>query len=418
MSPLTPSQRWSALLALALGGFAIGLTEFVAMGLLPDIARSLLPTLYARSTSQAVAHAGWMISVYALGVVIGAPLFAALTARLPRKKILLGLLVIFIVGTAASAAAPTFGLVLAARFVAALPHGAYFGAAGLVAASIMGPGSHGKGFAVSLGGLTVANVVGVPAITHIGQTAGWRVAYLIIAVIFALTLFAVLATVPSVAAHPNGSARSELRAFRAPQVWLVAGIASIGFGGFFAIDSYIAPVTTHVAGLSASTVPWVLVAVGLGMTIGNAAGGWASDRDLRRAMLTGFLAFIVSMVVFALVAHWPAGLFLGAFLVGAASLFLGPAMQSRLIQVAPGAQMMGAAVNQSAMNIANSLGALLGGVVIAGGLGYVAPSWVGVGLGLTGFALAGVSFALESSARRATTATGETTPLPEPTKGR
>ncbi|GII42415.1 MFS transporter [Planotetraspora phitsanulokensis] len=413
MSPLTPAQRWSALLALALGGFAIGLTEFVAMGLLPDIAGSLLPTVYARSTSEAVAQAGWMISVYALGVVVGAPLFAAFTARLPRKKILLGLLVVFIVGTAASAAAPTFGLVLVARFVAALPHGAYFGAAGLVAASIMGPGSHGKGFAVSLGGLTVANVIGVPVITHIGQSAGWRIAYLIIAVIFALTLFAVLATVPAIAAHPNGSARSELRAFRAPQVWLVAGIASIGFGGFFAIDSYIAPVTTHVAGLPASTVPWVLVAVGLGMTIGNAAGGWASDRDLRRAMLSGFPVFIASMVVFALVSRWTAGLYLGAFLVGAASLFLGPALQSRLIQVAPGAQMMGAAVNQSAMNIANSLGALLGGVVIAGGLGYVAPTWVGVGLGLLGFVLAGVSYALESPRRRTAD-----TPLPEPAEAR
>ncbi|GAA4577597.1 MFS transporter [Planotetraspora kaengkrachanensis] len=408
MSPLTPAQRWSALLALALGGFAIGLTEFVAMGLLPDIARSLLPTLYARSTSEAVAQAGWMISVYALGVVVGAPLFAALTARVPRKKILLGLLALFIVGTAASAAAPTFGLVLVARFVAALPHGAYFGAAGLVAASIMGPGSHGKGFAVSLGGLTVANVIGVPVITHVGQSSGWRVAYLIIAIIFALTLFAVLATVPAIAAHPNGSARSELRAFRAPQVWLVAGIASIGFGGFFAIDSYIAPVTTHVAGLPASTVPWVLVAVGLGMTIGNAAGGWASDRDLRRSMLSGFPVFIASMVVFALVSRWTAGLYVGAFLVGAASLFLGPALQSRLIQVAPGAQMMGAAVNQSAMNVANSLGALLGGVVIAGGLGYVAPTWVGVGLGLIGFALAGISYALESPRRRSAQA-----PLPE-----
>ncbi|GII57663.1 MFS transporter [Planotetraspora thailandica] len=412
MSPLTPAQRRSALLALALGGFAIGLTEFVAMGLLPDIARSLLPEMYTQSTSQAVAHAGWMISVYALGVVVGAPILAALTARVPRKTMLLGLLAIFIVGTLASALAPTFGLVLVARFVAALPHGAYFGAAGLIAASIMGPGSHGKGFAVALGGLTVANVVGVPAITRLGQDAGWRVAYLAIAAVFVVTLLAVLATVPAVAAHPNGSARSELRAFRAPQVWLVAATASLGFGGFFAIDSYIAPVTTHVAGLSASTVPWVLVAVGLGMTIGNAAGGWASDRNLRLAIMIGFPAFIASMAIFALVSRWHAGLFAGAFLVGVAGLFLGPAMQSRLISVAPGAQMMGAAVNQSAMNIANSLGALLGGIVIARGFGYVAPSWVGVGLGLIGFALASVSFALEASRRRAAEA------VPEPAGAR
>ncbi|ETK36873.1 MFS transporter [Microbispora sp. ATCC PTA-5024] len=400
MRPLTPAQRRSALLALALGGFAIGLTEFVAMGLLPDIARDLLPQMYAQSTSQAVAHAGWIVSVYALGVVVGAPTLAALTARIPRKTMLLGLLAIFIVGTVASALAPTFGLVLVARFVAALPHGAYFGAAGLIAASIMGPGSHGKGFAVALGGLTVANVVGVPAITRLGQDAGWRVAYLAIAAMFAVTLLAVLATVPAVAAHPDGSARSELRAFRAPQVWLVAATAALGFGGFFAIDSYIAPVTTHVAGLPASAVPWVLVAVGLGMTAGNAAGGWAADRDLRLTLLAGFPAFVAAMGIFALIAHWPAGLFAGAFLIGVAGLFLGPAMQSRLIAVAPGAQMMGAAVNQSAMNVANSLGAALGGVVIARGLGYVAPGWVGVVLGLVGFALAATSFALEASRRR------------------
>ncbi|HEY1485069.1 MAG TPA: MFS transporter [Micromonosporaceae bacterium] len=398
MTRLTPAQRWFALLSLALGGFAIGLTEFVAMGLLPEIAHNLLPGQYAQSSSQAVAHAGLMISAYALGVVVGAPLFAALGARAPRKIMVLGLLGLFIVGTVASAVAPTFGLVLVARFIAALPHGAYFGAAGILAASIMGPGQQAKGFAVVLGGLTVSNVIGVPIITRIGQTAGWRFAYLAIAAVFVLTLVAVMATVPRVAAHPGGSARSEMGAFRKPQVWLVAAVASVGFGGFFAVDSYIAPVTTHVAGMATSTVPWVLVAVGLGMTVGNAVGGWFSDRNLRRSLLLGFPVFIASMVVFALIAHTHVGLFAGAFLVGAASLFLGPPMQARLIEVAPGAQMMGAAVNQSAMNVANSLGALLGGIVIAHGLGYVAPSWVGVALGVLGFGLAGISFALDKPA--------------------
>jgi MFS transporter, DHA1 family, inner membrane transport protein len=407
MAPLTPAKRWYALLALALGGFAIGLTEFVAMGLLPQIASDLLPGQYAASSSKAVAQAGWMISVYALGVVVGAPLFAAFGARVPRKKLVLGLLTLFVVGTVASAIAPTFGLVLVARFIAALPHGAYFGAAGILAATIMGPGNQAKGFAIVLGGLTVSNVVGVPLITRIGQTAGWRMSYLLIGLVFALTFAAVLATVPTVAAETTGSARRELRAFRAPQVWLVAAVASIGFGGFFAIDSYIAPVTTHVAGLATATVPWVLVAVGLGMTTGNALGGWFSDRNIRRAMLTGFPVFIAAMVVFALIAHTPIGLFVGAYLVGAASLFLGPPMQARLIEVAPGAQLMGAAVNQSAMNVANSLGALLGGIVIAHGLGYTAPSWVGVMLGVVGFGLAGVSFALEDATKRKAARAGQ-----------
>jgi MFS transporter, DHA1 family, inner membrane transport protein len=395
MTRLTPTQRWLALIALALGGFAIGLTEFVAMGLLPEIAKNLLPGQYAQSSSKAVAHAGWMISAYALGVVVGAPLFAALGARVPRKKLVLGLLVLFIVGTVGSALAPSFGLVLVARFIAALPHGAYFGAAGILAASIMGPGQQAKGFAVVLGGLTVSNVIGVPLITRIGQAEGWRFAYLAIAGVFALTLVAIITTVPTVAGDHNGSARNELRAFRKPQVWLVAAVASVGFGGFFAIDSYISPVTTHVAGLATSTVPWVLVAVGAGMTVGNALGGWFSDRNIRRALIVGFPMFIAAMVVFALIAHTHIGLFAGAFTVGATSLFLGPPMQARLIAVAPGAQLMGAAVNQSAMNIANSLGALLGGLVIAHGLGYTAPSWVGVALGVLGFALAGVSFAVD-----------------------
>jgi DHA1 family inner membrane transport protein len=393
---LTTSRRFAALGALALGGFAVGLTEFVAMGLLPEIARGLLPGLWATSSSAAVGHAGWMITAYALGVVAGAPTIAVLTARVPRKRLVVGLLVLFVVGTVASALAPTFGLVLLARFVAGLPHGAYFGAAGMVAAALLGPGSQGKGFATVLGGLTVANVIGVPLITWLGQATSWRVAYLAIAAMFLLTLVAVLATVPALAAAPGGSPRAEMSAFRKPQVWFAAVTAAVGFAGFFAADSYIAPVTTSVAGLSSGAVPWVLVAVGLGMTVGNALGGWSADRDIKRSVLIGLGSIAVTTAVFAAIAHRPAGLFVGAFLIGATGLFLGPALQARLITVAPEAQLMGAAVNQSAMNLANSLGAALGAVVIARGYGYLAPAWVGVGLAVVGLALAVTSFAYEA----------------------
>ncbi|WP_374102269.1 MFS transporter [Micromonospora sp. U21] len=389
----------AAVVALALGGVAVGLTEFVAMGLLPEIARGLLPEQYAQSSSGAVARAGWMITAYALGVVVGAPLIAALSARVPRKKLVLGLLVLFAVGTVASAIAPTFGLVLVARFVAALPHGAYFGAAGLLAAALMGPGKEARGFATVLSGLTAANVVGVPLITRLGQAAGWRTAYLVIAGVFLLTLVAVLAVVPEVAAAADGSPAAELRALRTSQVWLVAATGAVGFAGFFAVDSYIAPVTTDVAGLSAAAVPWALVAVGLGMTVGNALGGWLADRDLRRSMIIGFVAMIASIAVFSLVASTRTGLFVGAFLVGATSLYLGPVLQARLITVAPGAQLMGAAVNQSAMNIANSLGAALGSVAIAAGLGYLAPARVGLALAVLGLVLAGVSLAADRRSR-------------------
>ncbi|SIM84142.1 MFS transporter [Micromonospora cremea] len=401
MHGLSRGRRLAAVVALALGGVAVGLTEFVAMGLLPEIARGLLPEQYAHSSSGAVARAGWMITAYALGVVVGAPLIAALSARVPRKKLVLGLLVLFAVGTIASATAPTFGLVLVARFVAALPHGAYFGAAGLLAAALMGPGREARGFATVLSGLTAANVVGVPLITRLGQAAGWRIAYLVIAGVFLLTLLAVLAVVPEVAAAADGSPAAELRALRTSQVWLVAATGAVGFAGFFAVDSYIAPVTTDVAGLSAATVPWALVAVGLGMTVGNALGGWLADRDLRRSMIIGFVAMIASIAVFSLVASTRTGLFVGAFLVGATSLYLGPVLQARLITVAPGAQLMGAAVNQSAMNIANSLGAALGSVAIAAGLGYLAPARVGLALAVLGLVLAGVSLSADRRSREA-----------------
>ncbi|MFF0469679.1 MFS transporter [Micromonospora zamorensis] len=405
MIELSRGRRVAALVALALGGVAIGLTEFAAMGLLPDIARGLLPQEYARSSSDAVARAGWTITAYALGVVVGAPLIAALSARLPRKKLVLGLLALFAVGTVASAIAPTFDLVLVARFAAALPHGAYFGAAGLLAATLMGPGNEARGFATVLSGLTVSNVVGVPLITRLGQAADWRVAYLVIAGVFLLTLLAVLAVVPEVAATVDGSPAAELRSLRSSQVWLVAATGAVGFAGFFAVNTYIAPVTTDVAGLSATTVPWALVAVGLGMTVGNALGGWFADRDLQRSMVIGFVAMTVSIAAFSLVASTRVGLFVGAFLVGATSLYLGPVLQARLITVAPRAQMMGAALNQSAMNIANSLGAALGSVAIAAGLGYLAPARVGVVLAIVGLALGMVSFAVGRRTRERVPAT-------------
>lgn len=400
------SRRRAALLALALGGFGLGLTEFVAVGLLPDMARELLPSLYAHSAPDAVAKAGWVITIYALGVVAGAPTIAALTARVSRRRLVLGLLALFVVGTVASALAPTFSLVLVGRFIAALAHGAYFGAAGLLASAMLGPGSEGKGFSVVLSGLTAANVFGVPLITSLGQSAGWRVAYLAVAGVFALTLLAVLVTVPHVAAAPGGSPRAELSAFRSPQVWLVALVAAVGFGGFFAVNSYIAPVTTHVTGLPAAAVPWALAVVGLGMTVGNALGGIAADRNLRRSILLGFAGMIVTVALFGVVARNPAGLFVAAFLVGAASLFMGPALQARLITVAPGAQLMGAAVNQSATNVANSIGAALGGAVIAAGWGYLSSAWIGVVLAALGLTLAVVSFRFDAR-RSARTSTGD-----------
>nr|WP_269810531.1 MFS transporter [Kineosporia rhizophila] len=383
-------RRFGALFALALGGFAVGLTEFVVMGLLPDIARDLLPEQYATDREAAIARTGWLISAYALGVVAGAPTIAALTARVQRKPLVLGLLGLFVVGTAASALAPSFEWALLARFIGGIPHGAYFGAAGLLASRLLGPGAHAKGFSLVIAGLTVSNVVGVPAITYLGQATDWRVAYLAVAAAFALTLFAVLAIVPPVTSTVIGSPRAELGSLRSGQVWLTALAAAIGFSAFMAIYTYAAPMTTSVAGLSESAVPWVLATAGLGMTVGNVLGGYSADRDLPRSMTGGFVALLLAGAVFWVIARNPVGLFVGVFLVSACGLFLAPALQARLIQVAPGALLMGAALSQSAMNTANSLGAWLGGLVIAGGFGYLSPAVVAVvlsavGLGLTVF---------------------------------
>ena len=397
---LSPVRVRFALLALALGGFAIGATEFVAMGLLPNLAADLLPGLYASSPDAANAQVGWLISAYALGVVVGAPTIAAAAARWPRKKLLLALLAAFTLATIASALLPSFGLVLVARFVAALPHGAYFGIASLVAAELMGPGKRARGVAIVLSGLTIANVIGVPSITWLGQIAGWRIAYLTVAGLFALTFVAVIIAVPFQAGNPGATMRNELRAFSRLQVWLALLIGAVGFGGLFAVYTYVAPLVIEVTGLPALAVPLVLVVVGLGMTVGNFVGGALADRSVRRTMYLFFGVMIAALLLLAFSADTLAGLLIGVFLVGGAASALSPTIQTRLMDVAHDSQSIAAALNHSALNLGNALGAYLGGVVVAAGLGYLAPIWVGLGLSVLGVALAVVTFAIDRSRRR------------------
>ena len=388
MITLSPVRTRFALLALALGGFGIGATEFIASGLLPDIAADLLPQLDASSHEKAIAQAGIMISAYAAGVVVGAPTIAVLAARLPRKGLLLALVAAFTLGSLASALAPTFPTLVIARFVAALPHGAYFGIASLVAASLMGPGKRGRGVAFVLGGLTVANLIGVPAITFLGQATGWRSAYVAVASVFALAAIAIFFAVPRQPGDPHATFARELRGFKRLSVWVVLLTAALGFGGFFAVQSYLAPLATQVAGLPTSFVPLVLVDLGLGMTIGNIVGGQLADRGAVRAIFIGFGAFALSFVLLGLIGSTPVGLFIGVFFVAASTLTLGPAIQTRLMDVAGDSQTLAAAANHSALNLGNSLGAVLGGAVIAAGFGYLAPTWVGLVLCIPGIALA------------------------------
>ncbi len=411
---LSPARVRLALLALALGGFGIGSTEFVAMGLLPQIAENLLPGLSVRSPDDAIAQAGIMISAYAAGVVVGAPTIAVFAARFPRKGLLLALVIAFTVGTLASAAAPTFELVVVARFLAALPHGAYFGIAALVAASLMGPGKRGRGIALVLSGLTIANVIGVPAITFLGQATNWRVAYLAVAAIFALTVVAIILVVPRQPGDPGATVRREIGGFARPAVWLALLTGALGFGGFFAVYSYVAPLTTEVTGLAPAIVPLVLVVAGLGMTVGNLVGGRLADRGALRAVFLSFGIFVIALLGLALSGPTIPGLFVGVFAVGFASSSLSPAIQTRLMDVAGDSQTLAAAANHSALNIGNSLGAILGGAVIAAGFGYLAPTWVGLLLCLPGILLAVVGGLITRRARAPLTSEAVSALAPPP----
>ncbi|RFA20307.1 MFS transporter [Subtercola boreus] len=396
---LSPARLRLALLALTLGGFGIGCTEFVAMGLLPNLARDLLPGVFAVSPEQANGQAGLLITAYAAGVVVGAPTIAAVAARWPRKVVLMALLGLIIVGTVASAVLPSFGFVLAARFVSALPHGAYFGIASLVAASLLGPNKRGQGVALVLGGLTVANVIGVPFVTWIGQNSGWRVSYLVVAAIFVLALIAVTLTVPNLPGDRTATMRNELKAFGRPQVWFAIAIGAIGFGGFFCVYTYVSPILTTVTGLPESFVPWALVVVGLGMTVGNLLGGWAADHNLKRSMLLLFGLLLLGLIELLVFVTNPVGLFVGLFVVGTAAASISPMIQTRLMDVAGDSQSIAAALNHSSLNTGNALGPLLGGIALSFGLGYVAPIGVGVVLTVLGVTIAVVSFSVERRTR-------------------
>lgn len=402
----TPSRgaaKW-ALLSLAIGSFGIGMTEFVVMGLLPQISADLLPALTASAPDAAIAQTGWLISLYALGVVIGAPTIAASVAKYPRHRVMLALAVALTLANALTFLMPTFELIAASRLLAGLPHGAYFGIGALVASDVLGPGARAKGVAYVMSGLTIANVVGVPLGTFLGQQFGWRVAFAIVTAVFALAAVLIAVFVPAHAGDPARTLRAELGIFRIPQAWFAMGIGAVGFGGFFAAYSYIAPIVTEVAGAPGWAVPIILVVMGLGMTVGNLVGGHLADIDLKRTLLGGIAALVVVQVLLALTAGMLVVSAVFVFLLGAVSSSLGPTVQSRLVSVAGDNQSIAAALNHSAFNIGNALGAFLGGVVIAAGLGFTAPVWVGVLLAAAGLCLALVSLRVETG--RETSAAG------------
>ena len=372
-------------LALAIGALALGTGEFASMGLLPYVAGSL---------HASIPDMGSMISAYALGVVVGAPAITVLAARAPRRGLLIALMGFFALGNSASALAPGYAPMLLARFVSGLPHGAYFGVASLVAASLVDPSRRAQAVGRVILGLSVANVIGVPLATGLGQTLGWRAAFVVVAGLGGLTALLVRIFVPPTPTLAGAGMRRELSAFGRPQVWLTLGVAAVGFGGMFAVYSYITPSLTRVTGLAPATVPLLLSVIGLGMIAGSLVGAWLADRALT-GTIVGVLVFnavVLSLFMLAIHAAWAVTADL--FLVGC-GIAVVPAFQTRLMDVSGDAQTVAAALNHSAFNMANALGAWLGGAAVVAGLGWASTGGVGAALALGGLIILAAALWLE-----------------------
>lgn len=374
---LSPGAILLIQLALALGGFAIGTGEFAIMGLMPNVAQDL---------GVSEPQVGHVISAYALGVVVGAPVLALLGARLPRRILLLLLMGCFALGNFASALAPTYEPLLIFRFIAGLPHGAYFGVAMLVAASMAPPHKRAKAVSRVLAGLTVAILIGNPLATWLGQFMSWRYAFALVGVIAITTIAMVAIFLPTDPNEQRSSPSGELRAFNRTPIWLALGIGAIGFAGMFCVFSYMAPTLLHVTGVGPGWIPLAMGVFGAGCIVGNSAGGWLFDRLRLRAVAWILAWSTLVLLVFPFAAHslWtvlPAIFALGTMIA------LGPALQTHLMDVATGAQTLAAASNHAAFNVANALGPWLGGLAISAGMGWTITGYIGAATAIGGLAL-------------------------------
>lgn len=389
--------RVMVIVALSVGAFGIGVTEFVAMGLLPYIAEA-----FGRDEDAA----GRMISMYALGVVVGAPLITVLTGSIPRRRMLLLLMAAFTIGNGATVWAGSLGsfeAVMVSRFIAGLPHGAYFSVAGLVAASLAKPGQRGKTVALSGVGLSIATVIGVPAAQVLGQHYGWRSAFAFVAVIGLVALVALWFAVPHMNRMPKTRPIDELGALVSPQVLLTVAMGTVGFGGMFAVYTYISWTMTHEAGMSENLIWIVLMAYGIGMVVGTYVGGWLADRIGEWGILVALVLMVVMLSAFYFTSRHAVAGTINFLLIGLLGSILVPNLQTRLMDVAGRAQTLAAALNQAALNMANACGAALGGWIIAAGYGYRAPALGGAALALAAIFIAAPTIILyrRSQARRA-----------------
>lgn len=374
---LSPGAILLIQLALALGGFAIGTGEFAIMGLMPNVAADL---------GVSEPQVGHVISAYALGVVVGAPVLALLGARLPRRILLLLLMGCFALGNFASALAPSYEPLLIFRFIAGLPHGAYFGIAMLVAASMAPPHKRAKAVSRVLAGLTVAILIGNPLATWLGQFMSWRYAFALVGIIAITTIAMVAIFLPADPNEQRSSPLGELRAFNRAPIWLALGIGSIGFAGMFCVFSYMAPTLLHVTQVGPGWIPLAMGVFGAGCIVGNSAGGWLFDRLRLRAVAWILAWSTLVLLVFPFAAHSLWTILPAIFALGT-MIALGPALQTHLMDVATGAQTLAAASNHAAFNIANALGPWLGGLAISAGMGWTVTGYIGAATAIGGLLL-------------------------------
>ncbi|SAL68891.1 major facilitator transporter [Caballeronia peredens] len=362
------------LLALAISAFAIGTTEFVIMGLLPDVAHDL---------AVSIPSAGLLVTGYALGVAVGAPLLAVLTARMPRKLALQLLMLVFIVGNVLCAVAPTYGLLMIARVVTSFAHGSFFGIGAVVAASLVPAEKRASAIALMFTGLTLANVLGVPFGTFVGQELGWRATFWIVAALGVLSALGVTALVPNRHDAAPGNLGREVRVLRDPQVWLALTMTVLGFGGVFVVFTYIAPILEQVGGFSPRAVTLVLVLFGVGLTIGNTIGGRLADR----ALMGILFALAVVMAIFAKTSHSQIGAIVTIFVWGIAAFATVPPLQTRVVEKAKDAPNLASTLNIGAFNVGNAGGAWLGGAVLTHGHGLDALPWAAAAVALAALAV-------------------------------
>jgi DHA1 family inner membrane transport protein len=374
-----------ALLALAVGAFGIGTTEFVMMGLLPDVAADLhisIPT------------AGHLVSAYALGVVIGAPLLAAVTARMSRRTVLIGLMALFVAGNALSALAPDNNWLLAARFL--IPHGAFFGVGAVVATTMVAPERKARSVSLMFLGLTVANVVGVPGATLMGQHLGWRATFLGVSAIGLAAIASLALLIPHDHAHaPATGVRGELAALRSLPVWLALGTTVAGFGALFAAYSYITPMLTDAAGYAGSSVTLLLALFGVGATAGNLLGGRLADHSLRGTLFGGLTSLVAVLALFPVLMNTQGTAAVAVILLGTAAFVTGSPLQLMVMEKASAAPSLASSANQAAFNLANAGGAWIGGLALAAGFGATSPAVAGAGLAVLGLGVAAAAAAVD-----------------------